>query len=72
MFLVVLVVFFFLKSLRATIIPALAIPISIVGTFAVIYAVVLAALCVPLVVVLRRASRGSPDHRGAPTAGVRD
>jgi multidrug efflux pump len=37
MFLVVLVVFFFLKSLRATIIPALAIPISIVGTFAVIY-----------------------------------
>jgi MFS family permease len=42
------------------------------GTFAVIYAVVLAALCVPLVVVLRRASRGSPDHRGAPTAGVRD
>ena len=33
--LVVLVVFVFLKSLRATILPAVAIPISIIGTFAV-------------------------------------
>lgn len=37
MCLVVLVVFSFLKSLRATIIPSLAIPISIIGTFAVAY-----------------------------------
>ena len=35
--LVVLVVLIFLKSFRATIIPAVAIPISIIGTFAVIY-----------------------------------
>lgn len=35
--LVLLVVFLFLKSVRATLIPALAIPISIVGTFAAIY-----------------------------------
>ncbi len=35
--LVVLVVFVFLKSFRATIIPALAIPISIIGTLAVNY-----------------------------------
>ncbi len=35
--LVILVILVFLKSLRATIIPALAIPISIIGTFAVIY-----------------------------------
>ncbi len=35
--LVILVVLAFLKSFRATIIPSLAIPISIVGTFAVIY-----------------------------------
>jgi len=37
MFLVLLVIFAFLKSFRATIIPALAIPISIIGTFAVAY-----------------------------------
>ncbi len=35
--LVILVVLAFLKSFRATIIPTLAIPISIIGTFAVIY-----------------------------------
>jgi multidrug efflux pump len=35
--LVVLVVVIFVKNLRATIIPTLAIPVSIVGTFAVIY-----------------------------------
>ncbi|GJM44106.1 MAG: acriflavin resistance protein [Gemmatimonadota bacterium] len=35
--LVILVVLAFLKSFRATIVPAVAIPISLVGTFAVIY-----------------------------------
>ncbi len=35
--LVLIVIFIFLRSLRATIIPAVAIPISIVGTFAVLY-----------------------------------
>ncbi len=36
--LVVMVIFLFLRSVRATIIPALAVPLSIVGTFAVMYA----------------------------------
>jgi HAE1 family hydrophobic/amphiphilic exporter-1 len=36
--LVVLVVFIFLRSLTATIIPSLALPLSVVGTFAVMYA----------------------------------
>jgi len=36
-FLVILVVLVFLKSFRATLIPALAIPISIIGTFAALY-----------------------------------
>ena len=35
--LVVIVIYLFLRSLRATIVPALAIPISLVGTFAVLY-----------------------------------
>jgi multidrug efflux pump len=35
--LVLIVIFVFLRSLRATIIPAVAIPISIVGTFTVLY-----------------------------------
>ena len=35
--LVVLVIFLFLGSLRATLIPAVAIPVSIVGTFTVVY-----------------------------------
>ena len=35
--LVVLVIFFFLRDLRATLIPALAVPLSIVGTFAGMY-----------------------------------
>ncbi len=35
--LVVLVIFFFLKSMRATIIPALAIPVSVLGALAVAY-----------------------------------
>ena len=35
--LVVMVIFVFLRSLRATLIPALAVPLSIVGTFAAMY-----------------------------------
>jgi multidrug efflux pump len=35
--LVVLIIFVFLRNLRSTIIPAVAIPVSIVGTFAVLY-----------------------------------
>lgn len=37
--LVLLVVYFFLQSARATIIPAMAIPVSLIGTFAVLMAV---------------------------------
>ncbi|MBT5832929.1 MAG: efflux RND transporter permease subunit, partial [Candidatus Latescibacteria bacterium] len=37
MLLVIVVVLFFLKSFRATLIPTLAIPVSIIGTFAVAY-----------------------------------
>jgi multidrug efflux pump len=37
-FLVVLVIYVFLRSLRATLIPAVAVPLSIVGTFATMYA----------------------------------
>ncbi|HEV7674761.1 MAG TPA: multidrug efflux RND transporter permease subunit [Candidatus Angelobacter sp.] len=36
-FLVVMVIFLFLRNLSATIIPAVAVPLSIVGTFAVMY-----------------------------------
>jgi len=35
--LVLIVIFVFLRSLRATVIPAVAIPVSVVGTFAVLY-----------------------------------
>ncbi len=35
--LVILVIFIFLRSLRATIIPGIAVPLSLVGTFAVMY-----------------------------------
>jgi multidrug efflux pump len=35
--LVVLVIFLFLRSLRATIIPSVAVPLSLIGTFAVMY-----------------------------------
>jgi multidrug efflux pump len=37
-FLVILVVFAFLRTVRATIIPSIAVPLSIVGTFGVMYA----------------------------------
>lgn len=36
--LVVLIIFVFLRNLRSTIIPAVAIPVSVVGTFAILYA----------------------------------
>src|SRR2546430_16259261 len=36
--LVVLVIFLFLRNLSATVIPSLALPLSLVGTFAVMYA----------------------------------
>jgi multidrug efflux pump len=36
--LVVLVIFFFLRSLRATIIPIVTIPVSLIGAFALMYA----------------------------------
>jgi multidrug efflux pump len=36
--LVVMVIFLFLRSLRATIIPTVAVPLSLIGTFAVMYA----------------------------------
>ena len=35
--LVVLVIFLFLRNLSATLIPGLAVPLSIIGTFAVMY-----------------------------------
>ncbi|HTW59223.1 MAG TPA: efflux RND transporter permease subunit [Terriglobales bacterium] len=37
--LVVLVVFFFLRNARATVIPGIAVPVSLVGTFAIMYLV---------------------------------
>jgi multidrug efflux pump len=37
-FLVVMVIYLFLRSFRATVIPAVAVPLSIVGTFAMMYA----------------------------------
>jgi HAE1 family hydrophobic/amphiphilic exporter-1 len=37
LFLVILVIFLFLRNLSATVIPSLALPLSIVGTFAVMY-----------------------------------
>src|SRR5260221_10014333 len=37
MFLVILVIFLFLRNVSATIIPSLALPMSIIGTFAVMY-----------------------------------
>jgi multidrug efflux pump len=37
-FLVIFVIYIFLRSLRATIIPAVAVPLSIIGTFATMYA----------------------------------
>src|SRR5436190_20411090 len=38
LFLVILVIFLFLRNLSATVIPSLALPLSLVGTFAVMYA----------------------------------
>ncbi len=37
-FLVVMVIFLFLRTLRGTLVPAIAIPVSVIGTFSVLYA----------------------------------
>jgi multidrug efflux pump len=50
--LVVVVVFLFLGSLRATIIPAIAVPVSLIGTFAVLLAVGFSANTVSLLALV--------------------
>jgi len=50
--LVVLVVFLFLGNLRATIIPAIAVPVSLIGTFAVLLAVGFSANTVSLLAMV--------------------
>ncbi|WP_395697158.1 efflux RND transporter permease subunit [Methylocella sp.] len=50
--LVVVVVFFFLGSLRATIIPAIAVPVSLIGTFAVLLAIGYSANTVSLLALV--------------------
>src|SRR5205807_468128 len=37
LFLVILVIFLFLRNVSATVIPSLALPLSVVGTFAIMY-----------------------------------
>ncbi len=85
MALVVLVIFVFLKSLRATIMPTLAIPISIIGAFAVAYflgftiniltllALVLAIGLVvdDAIVVLENIFRHMEMGKSAPARGLR-
>ena len=63
--LVVLVVFLFLGSIRATLIPTIAVPVSLIGTFVVLLAVGYSANTVSL--LARRAGdrhRGRRRHRG--------
>jgi hydrophobe/amphiphile efflux-1 (HAE1) family protein len=50
--LVVIVVFVFLGSLRATIIPAIAVPVSVIGTFAVLLAVGFSANTISLLAMV--------------------
>jgi hydrophobe/amphiphile efflux-1 (HAE1) family protein len=50
--LVVLVVFLFLGNLRATLIPAIAVPVSLIGTFIVLYAIGYSANSVSLLAVV--------------------
>ncbi|WP_395665152.1 efflux RND transporter permease subunit [Methylocella sp.] len=50
--LVVVVVFFFLGSLRATVIPAIAVPVSLIGTFAVLLALGYSANTVSLLALV--------------------
>jgi multidrug efflux pump len=50
--LVVIVVFFFLGSLRATIIPAIAVPVSVIGTFAVLLVIGYSANTVSLLAMV--------------------
>ena len=75
--LVVLVVFLFLGSLRATIIPAVAVPVSLIGTFAVLLSIGYSAntvsllalvLAIGIVVddaIVRRRERRTRDGGGA-------
>ena len=50
--LVVLVVFLFLGNLRATIIPAVAVPVSLIGTFAILLALGYSANTVSLLAMV--------------------
>ena len=68
--LVVLVIFLFLRNLSATVIPSLALPMSIVGTFAVMYLLgfsldnlSLMALTLSVGFVVRRRNRDAREHR---------
>src|SRR6266702_3136770 len=64
--LVVLVIFLFLRNLSATIIPSLALPFSLVGTFAVMY-----ALDYMLENIVRHMEKGTPPMEAA-FAGSRE
>ena len=78
--LVVMVIFLFLRNVRATTIPALALPMSLVGTFAVMYLLGysldnLSLMALTLAVGLRgrRRDRGAGERRAPSRAGrVRD
>ncbi|MDL2226407.1 efflux RND transporter permease subunit [Deltaproteobacteria bacterium OttesenSCG-928-M10] len=50
-FLVVLVVYLFLGDVRATLIPAIAVPVSLIGTFAVLYALGYSANTITMVAI---------------------
>ena len=83
--LVVMVIFLFLRNLSATIIPSLALPMSIVGTFAVMYllgysldnlSLMALTLCVGFVVddaivMLENIVRHMEDGQGAVRGGAR-
>ena len=64
--LVVLVIFLFLRNLSATVIPSLALPMSIVGTFAVMYLLGYSLDNLSLMALtLSRRLRGGRRHRHA-------
>ena len=77
--LVVLVIFFFLRSLRATLIPLVTIPVSLIGAFALMYAfgftintltLLAMVLAIGLVVddAIVDAGEHLPPHRGGHAA----
>ena len=76
--LVVLVIFLFLRNVSATIIPSLAVPLSIVGTFAVMYLLgytidIISLMALTLCVGLRRGRRrGHAREHRAPHGGGRE